>query len=161
MKSDGPLKHFALALFLAVACYALFYPTIEHRRTRKGPWEVTFTSLTESNASIPVVIINEPKLAITNVQILFLEEKLPPTQLPIKLVFSEAKAVPFEVPFGKCIFMDTTFLPGTLTLRLFNHEVELLPRVLITDQREHPWLSNNSITVHPLQAPANLPAVAR
>ena len=161
MKSDGPLKHFALALFLAGACYAVFYPTIEHRRTRKGPWEVTFTSITETNTVIPVVIINEPKLAITNVQIVFLEEKVPAVQLPIKLIFSEAKPVPYDVPFGKCIFMDTTFLPGTLTLQLFNHEIELLPRVLITDQREHPWLSSNTIPVHPIEAPTSHPTVSR
>jgi hypothetical protein len=46
--------------------------------------------------------------------------------------------------------MDTTFLPGTVTLEVFNHQVELLPRVLVIDRQEHPWLSESTITLHPL-----------
>jgi len=57
--------------------------------------------------------------------------------------------VPYEVPFGTCVFMDTTFLPGTVTLRLYGHEIELLPRVLVIDQQEHPWISDSTITLHP------------
>jgi hypothetical protein len=45
--------------------------------------------------------------------------------------------------------MDTTFLPGTVTLQVFNHEIELLPRVLVIDGQEHPWLSESTITLHP------------
>jgi hypothetical protein len=37
--------------------------------------------------------------------------------------------------------MDTTFLPGTLTLQVFGHEIELLPRVLVVDLKEHSWHS--------------------
>jgi hypothetical protein len=147
MKSDRPLKHFVVALLLAVGCYAVFYPSIEHRRTRKGPWEVTFG---QTNTG-PLLIINQPKLAITNVQVIFVDqvvEAAPPTT---NIIFSEPKPVPFAVPFGTCVFMDTTFLPGTLTFQLFEHEIELLPRVLIIDQQEHPWLSNSKTTVHPVR----------
>lgn len=158
MKSDGPLKHFVVALLLAVGCYAVFYPTIEHRRIRKGPWEVTFTS---TNAGVPLVIINQPKLAITNVQLMFVEELVSTGHSATNLTFSQPKPVPYGVPFGKCIFMDTTFLPGTVTFQLFDHEVELLPRVLVIDQREHPWLSNNIITLHPTRSSPNRAALAR
>jgi hypothetical protein len=44
--------------------------------------------------------------------------------------------------------MDTTFFPGTVTLRLFEHEIELVPRVLVIDLQEHPWLSESTITMH-------------
>lgn len=147
MKSDGPLKHFILAFLLAVICYAFFYHTIEHRRTRKGPWEITFTNDANRNAAL---VINQPKLAITNAQIAFSDRPVAASFDPATLLFSEPRPVPFEVPFGKCIFMDTTFLPGTVTMRLFDHEIELLPRVLVIDRQEHPWLSDSTITLHPV-----------
>ena len=63
--------------------------------------------------------------------------------------------MPYEVPFGKCVFMDTTFLPGTVTFELFGHEIELLPRVLIIDRQEHRWQSDAVIVLSRLQpAPA-------
>ena len=85
MKSDGALKHFILAFVLALGCYALFYSSIEHRRIRKGPWEVTFTN----NASgTPIVIVNQHKLAITNYLIAFPGESPPSTNALGKLLFS-------------------------------------------------------------------------
>src|SRR5437773_7748901 len=104
MKSDGPLKHFVVALLLAVGCYALFYPSIEHRRTRKGPWEVTFA---QTNGGVPLLIINQPKLAITNVQVLFADQVVGAGQTNAHMIFNEPKPVPFDVPFGTCVFMDT------------------------------------------------------
>jgi hypothetical protein len=146
MKSDGPLKHFILAFLIAVICYAFFYHNIEHRRTRKGPWEITFTNDLGGN---PALLINEPRLAITNAQITFTGERGVQAFTPATLLFSQPRPVPYDVPIGKCVFMDTTFLPGTITLRIFNHEIELLPRVLVIDRQEHPWLSDSTITLHP------------
>jgi hypothetical protein len=147
MKSDGPLKHFILAFLLAVICYAFFYHNIEARRTRKGPWEITFTNDASGNAAL---LINQPKLAITNSQIIFTGQRVGPAFTPATLAFSQPRPVPYPLPLGKCIFMDTTFLPGTLTLEMFSHEIELLPRVLVVDRQEHPWLSDSTITLHPL-----------
>ena len=149
MKSDGPMKHFILAFLLALICYAFFYHAIEHRRTRKGPWTITFTNDATGN---PTVIINEPELAITNAQITFTNQKLSNSFSPATLVFSEPRPVPYNLPFGNCIFMDTTFLPGTVTLHLFNHEVEVRPRDMVIDRQEHPWLSGSTITLHPVEA---------
>ena len=149
MKSDGPMRHFVLAFVLAVICYALFYTNIENRRTRKGPWTVTFTNSIEG---WPQLVIDQPKLAITNIEVNFPEQSITSTQKVGTLVFSQPRPVPYDVPFGKCIFMDTTFLPGTVTFEIFGHEIELLPRVLIIDRQERPWLPNDSITLHPLQA---------
>lgn len=148
MKSDGPMKHFMLAFLLAVICYAFFYHNIEHRRTRKGPWEVTFTNDVNGH---PAMVINQPRLAITNAQITFVDQRAGSGFTPDTLRFSQPRPVPYPVPLGKCVFMDTTFLPGTVTLELFNHEIELLPRVLVVDRQEHPWLSESTITLHPIQ----------
>ena len=45
------------------------------------------------------------------------------------------------------IFQDPTFLPGTVTLRQFGHEIELLPRVLIIDKKEIPWRAGKTVEV--------------
>ena len=147
MKSDGPLKHFLLAFVLAVSCYGFFYKSIEHRRTRKGPWVVAFTNNPDGSSQL---VIDQPKLAITNVQINFPDQApLSPQKLG-RFVFNQPRPVPYEVPFGQCVFMDTTFLPGTVTFKIYGHEIELLPRVLIIDHQERPWLPSNFITLHPL-----------
>jgi len=140
------MKHFVLAFLLAVICYVFFYHAIEARRIRKGPWEITFTNDVSGD---PALIINQPKLAITNAQISFPSEQVRGKFSPATLAFSQARPVPYEVPFGTCVFMDTTFLPGTVTIRLYGHEIELLPRVLVIDQQEHPWISDSTITLHP------------
>ena len=141
MKPEGPARHFLLAFLLAVAGYIVCYQAIEHRRSHNGPWRVTFT---RHEAGAPLLLINQPLLRITNVQVEFAAEALPATHLPMTMVFDQPKPVPYPVPFGSCVFMDTTFLPGTVTLELFGHEIELLPRVLVLDRQEHPWRSNSS-----------------
>jgi hypothetical protein len=144
MRPEGPARHFILAFLLALAGYIVFYQGIEHRRTRNGPWRVTFTS---GSNNVPTIVIDQPRLAITNVQISFTGETVLATNGPATLVFGQPRPVPYAVPFGQCVFMDTTFLPGTVTLRLFGHEIELLPRVLVVDRQEHPWRPGTSVTL--------------
>ncbi len=144
MKAEGVAKHFFLAFVLALVGYILCYQAIEHRRTRNGPWRVRFTS---GNGNVPTIAIDQPRLAITNVQIRFAGETLSPTNAPAIVIFSEPKPVPYAVPYGNCVFMDTTFLPGTVTLQLFGHEIELLPRVLVIDREEHRWTSDSDIAL--------------
>jgi hypothetical protein len=167
MESKGPAKHFILAFLLALVGYVFFYQSIEHRRIRRGPWQVTFT---HGAAGAPAIVIDQPSLAITNVQIRFPGETLPATNAPnafasdhsrpnspitdhqspaTAVLFAQPRPVPCEVPFGKCVFMDTTFLPGTLTFELFGHEIELLPRALIIDRQDHPWQPDAVITLPP------------
>ena len=144
MKSDNPIKHFAFAFAIAIAIYFVAYSSIEHRRARKGPWQVTFTTSTNGE---PRIIINQPTLRLENIQIVFAGKVASLTNHPVTLQFSQPRKVPYEVPFGKCVFMDTTFLPGTLTFQFFGHEIELLPRVMIIDHKEQPWQSGSTITL--------------
>ncbi|HEV2207501.1 MAG TPA: hypothetical protein VG167_01925 [Verrucomicrobiae bacterium] len=141
------MKHFVLAFLLALVFYAVFYEAIESARTRKGPWVVTFTTSTSSN--VPTLVISQYRLAITNVQICFPEQQAPSSNALGTMIFAQPQPVPFPVPFGRCVFMDTTFLPGTVSFQLYGHEVELLPRVLFIDRQERPWLSDSEITLHP------------
>jgi hypothetical protein len=143
MKSDNLLRHLAIPLGIAVLVYFISYVGIEHRRTRKGPWEVTFTN---DAAGAPTLVINETKLGITNLQIAFVGETNRTTNT--SLSFSQPHEVPYDIPFGKCVFMDTTFLPGTIVFDLFGHEIQLIPRVLTIDKKEMPWQSGKTIDVN-------------
>jgi hypothetical protein len=145
MKRDNPAKHFIFAFAIALVGYVIVYHFIENRRTRKGPWHVTFTN---TPAGEPEMIINQAALGISNVQIQFTNSTLT-NFIPGTHSFSQPKPVPYEVPFGKCVFMDTTFQPGTITFQLYGHEIELLPRVLIVDRQERRWVSGESVMLSP------------
>lgn len=141
MKSDNLLRHVWVPLVIAIIVYVVFYTGIEHRRTRNGPWLVNFTN---NAAGAPTLVINQPKLAITNLQITFPGQTNTQTA---SLEFSQPREVPYDLPFGKCVFMDTTFLPGTIVFDLYGHEIQLIPRVLTIDQKEIPWSSEKTITL--------------
>ena len=139
MKSDGILKPLAVVFLAAIALYAVSYTAIEHRRTHKGPWQVQFTC---GPSGAPTLVIDQPALAITNVQITFTDERCPADFTAVTIRFRDPQAVPWPVPFGQCLFMDTTFLPGTIVLSLFGHEIQFIPRVLTIDRQEQPWTSH-------------------
>ena len=138
MQPGNPLKHFLFTFLLALGLYVIAYSAIEHRRVRNGPWRVTFSY---GPTGFPEMIVNQPKLGLTNVQIAFTNQAPNSNQINQSFIFDQPRPVPYEVPFGQCLFMDTTFLPGTVTFNLFGHEIELLPRVLIIDHQEHRWMS--------------------
>lgn len=142
MKLSGPLKHFIIAFVIAVIIYAIFYSFIENRRTRQGPWRVTFSS----EGNLPTLSIEEPQLHLANIKITFPGETGSTTNLT--LIFLQPKEVPFDVPFGKCVFEDTTFQPGTVVFNLFGHEIQLMPRVLTIDHREYTWESDKNFAVN-------------
>ena len=150
MRTDGARKHFLLAFLFALILYGVFYGGIEHLRTRKGPWEVRFGTTSDQ---VPSITIHQHSLAISDVQITFPGQAAVATNMVI--VFAQPRPVPYEVPFGQCIFMDTTFLPGTVTFRLLGHEIELLPRVLIIDHKEHAWKTGNTIRLLPTAGSSN------
>ncbi len=142
MNPSGPLKHFIVAFVIALILYAFAYTFIEHRRTRNGPWELTFSS---AAGTAPTLVINEPRLNIVDVKITFPRASSPATNVPME--FSRPREVPYPLPFGQCLFMDTTFQPGTLALDLFGHLVQLLPRTLTIDRVDYPWHSGLTLAV--------------
>lgn len=143
MKPVSLPKQLALAFLVALALYAGAFYLIEHHRTRQGPWEVMFAG---GAPGPPRIVINQPKLGIADVKIVFAggRSTFPG---PTAMTFGEARPVPFGVPLGKCVFLDTTSLPGTVVLSLFGHEIQLLPRVLTINRQEHPWHSGETITL--------------
>jgi hypothetical protein len=140
MKRERFFTHVLLALGLALGTYALSFGCIEHRRNRQGPWHITFTA----THGAPCLIVNQPTLGITNVQVVF-DAAPTPTNPAVVVEFALARATPFATPFGQCVFLDTLSLPGTVVLELFGHQVQLLPRVLTIDRAERPWHSGQII----------------
>ncbi len=145
MKSDNLPRNLVFVFALALVVYIVAYSGIESRRTRQGPWRIVFTNDADG---VPLLVINQPLLAITNVQISFPGAVLPPsTNAPARLALVEPQPVPFVVPFGRCVFMDATSLPGTLAFELFGHEIQLLPRVLTIDKVEQSWRSEARLSL--------------
>ena len=142
MRVTELLKAVATAFLVTLVVYFVAFGSIEHLRTHKGPWKVTFT---HDNTGAPAIVINEPKLNISNVTIDFPREETSATNSTLD--FARPKQVPFEVPFGQCIFMDTTFQPGTVVFNFFGHEIQLIPRVLTIDKKEYPWQSGTTFAL--------------
>jgi len=145
------LKRVAVTFVIALAVYVVGYRGIEHGRTRQGPWKVVFTN-TVSGA--PAIRIDQPNVNITNVLIAFPGQAIPTAGGGGSIDFGQPRPVPWEVPFGQCVFMDTTWLPGTLVFQLFGHEIQLLPRVLTIDKSERPWRSDETLVLRPAKTDA-------
>lgn len=132
------------ALAVLVACAVLYFGgfwAMQHWRARRGPWVVTFQT---SGEGIPQLTITAPGLGVSNVLLVFPGTNLPSRANAVTVTFDDPTCVA-AVPFGRVKFLDTTFLPGTVTFELFGHEIELLPRTLIVNKREHPWRNGGRI----------------
>ena len=140
MRSDGILRHVAIAFVIALIFYFASFGWIQHRRAFRGPWEIDFAT---DSGGHPSLDISQPYLNITQ-KIAFPRQKIAGTNLSVPVRFPEAV---IKLPFGEMIFQDPTFLPGTVTMRQFGHEIELLPRVLIIDKKEIPWRQGKAIEV--------------
>lgn len=141
MKRDPIFKHAAIAFVGALVLYAVAFKVIEHFRSVKGPWEVSFRTDSQGR---PSIAISQGTLKIKDVSLVFPDDHLE-TSNRIKTIRFDAPKT--NVPFGRVIFFDTTFLPGTLTFDLFGNEIELLPRVLVVNRKEVKWESGSSMAL--------------
>ena len=135
--SDRLPKHLLIGFGLALIVYASFFSCDQYVRQRKGPWEVTFATNAAGWAQIE---ISQPNLAIHS-SVIFEGEK-PTNTGSVKFDRPEQ-----SIPFGKTKFEDLTYLPGGVAFDFFGHEVELLPRTLYLNKREHPWVRDEQITL--------------
>ena len=141
--SDKLPRHLVIGFILALVIYVSFFAGDQRMRQRKGGWDVTFST---NSSGFPAIIINQPALSITNVQVIFQSET--PTNAPGHIVFNKPQQ---PIPFGKVKFEDLTYLPGSVAFDFFGHEVELLPRTLYLNKVEHPWKSDAVFTLQPNQ----------
>ena len=133
MKHEHLARHLSVAFLLALLLYVIAYQSIEHLRTRKGGWQVTFCG--DPNGA-PSVGVSQPILGIQGVRFGFPGARIAQVNFTNTIVFDQPIT---NVPFGRVIYFDTTFLPGAVVFGLFGHEVQLLPRVLTVDRQEIPW----------------------
>ncbi len=143
-KSEGILRHVVVAFLIALVIYLGGYSCDHYMRLRKGPWELTFASEPDGT---PTLIINQPQVGVTNVTLRLTQEVS--VQEPKSMLFTGPDHEP--IPFGKVVFFDTTYLPGTVTFDFFGHEVELMPRTLVLNFEERAWQSGEVVSLTPEQ----------
>ena len=139
-RPDGLLRHLAVAAVLAAVFYAAAFSWIEHLRAAKGPWEMAFMS---DAAGRPSLVISHRALKISE-RLSFPDAPAARPNLAEVVRFREATT---NLPFGEVLQQDALYLPGTVALRLFGHQIEVLPRTLRVDQQEHPWKPGEEIVV--------------
>jgi len=138
---------------MALGLYIGGFALNEHLRLRRGPWEVTFRSSPHGDAQIH---IQQPGLGIGPVDITFVGEAYTNDDVTIRF------DVPRQpVPVGRVKYDELTYLPGVVTLDLFGHEIELLPRTLYVNRRARNWSSATNIVLQPSDRPASLPEPPR
>jgi hypothetical protein len=144
VKRDNFLKHALIAFAITLIGYVLFYQADRWLRLRHGPWRVAFGV---ASNGVPAIVITEEKLGIKGARLEFPSETAALAGAPETLVFDSPLKT--NLPFGRTLFLDTTYLPGAVTMNLFGHEIELLPRTLVVNRREVPWASVQTLTLDP------------
>ena len=153
MKSGITPKGVITLFFAVVVLYFGAFYGLEYARHRKGPWEIVFQTDANGNPSLTIV---QPALGLRDVSIVVHGEKA--TNALARVSFDRPLR---PVPFGQVIYEDLTFLPGVVTLDLFGHEVELLPRTLIANKKEIAWSPGVILDLWPTNKPAEPPKPPR
>ena len=122
--------------------YFVVFNWVERRRFVNGPWRLTFS---QTN-STPMLIINQTTLGVANLALVFSGVAIT-TNVSETVAFGQGRAVPFDLPFGKCVFLDPLFLPGSVACEIYGHQIQIMPRVLTIDGIEHPWTSGETISL--------------
>ena len=149
MNSGFSIKTIAWLFLAVLALYLGCFYGLEHLRHRHGGWVVDFQATAQG---FPALVVSQPHASLTNLTLVLRGEQM--TNGPGHVAFDRVKQ---PVPFGRVLYEDLTFLPGVVTLDLYVHEVELLPRVLIANKREIPWQSWATIDLWPSNKPATPP----
>ncbi len=131
---------FLLVGVFTLVGYFLVFTWVENNRRKNGPWEITFTEVDNS----PALLVNHPNLGLTNITIVF-PGSTTTTNAHQTIRFNHGRVAPFDLPFGKCVFLDTLFLPGTVTMDAFGHLIQVMPRTMTIDRIEHAWSPGEKI----------------
>ncbi len=137
-------RDIAILFAVVLVLYIGAYHGVEHLRARKGPWTVGFGV---NDMGQPLVEIRQPALGIQSVKLVFPEERAGQKDDGDLITFEAPQKTPYDVPYGRVIYEDLTFLPGAVTFDLFGHEIELLPRTLIVNRHEQSWTREATLTL--------------
>lgn len=143
---ESKLRIFLIPLVSALVIYFVGFYTVEHMRYRKGPWEVQFTSTN----GVAALLVNQPTLGISDVSIVLQDEAVDGSFTNSLETYELPREVPFPVPHGRVVYLDMTFLPGTVTFDLRGHAIELLPRALLINGDEYAWKPGLQVQLDPM-----------
>jgi hypothetical protein len=149
MSGNRIFPHLLGALALAAAIYGGGFWLDHQLRTRRGPWAIEFTRARDDS---PMIVIHQPSLGIRDVRVRFPGEVA--TNPPSTVRFD---APEHAVPWGRVKYEDLTYLPGVVTLELFGHEIEMLPRTMYVNRQPVPWITATNITLTAADRPEALP----
>lgn len=143
--SASAWRVFVIPALLALAGYVGFYACDARLRSRDGPWEVEFF---QDRDGTPALRIMQERLGIQDVQIRFSGERLPEQSgtLPARVRFDQPTT---QVPYGTVAFDDLMYLPGTVVLHCFGHEVQLVPRRLYLNRSGMGWTNGARMDLVP------------
>jgi hypothetical protein len=137
MKSPAATwKSVVLTFVLAVIFYMFAWSWMAKRQTGQGPWVVDFGT---NAAGGPQIVITQTARGISNVTVRFEGEQLDATNRTGRIAF---KAPRTTTPFGRVVYDDLMFQPGSVAIDAFGHVVEMVPRGLGLNGKEQPWRSD-------------------
>jgi hypothetical protein len=144
-EAEKTLRKFFGVFIATLFLYITIYGGCEAYRSRGGPWNITFDVLP---GGTPQLRIEHPRILPGGpVKIDFPGEVAPRvTNGPITYVYRRPNTN--STPFGPVIFVDTTTLPGNVTLNAFGHVVEMVPRTLFVNLHEVPWSSGTNMVLN-------------
>jgi hypothetical protein len=153
MKSTAATwKSIAVTFVAAVIFYALAWSWLNKRQTGKGPWEVNFAT---NSSGVPQLIIAQPSIGLSNITILFEGESLAATNGTGPVTFAKPRT---PTPFGRVIYDDLMFQPGSVAVDCFGHVVEMIPSALILNSISNGWRND---TIYSLSPTNKLPPEVR
>jgi len=136
-------KSVVLTFVGAVIFYALAWSWLNKWQTGTGPWEVSFST---NSTGVPQLIIAQPSLRISNITVLFEGETLAATNGTGLVAFHKPKT---QTPFGRVIYDDLMFQPGSVAVDCFGHVVEMIPSALILNSISNGWRNASTYSLFP------------
>jgi hypothetical protein len=130
-------KSVVLTFVCAVIFYAFAWSWLNKRQTGHGPWDVNFST---NSAGVPQLIIAQSSLGLSNVIVRFEGETLAPTNSTGVVSFRQPKA---PTPFGRVVYDDLMFQPGSVAVDCFGHIVEMIPRAIILNSVSNGWRNDS------------------
>jgi hypothetical protein len=143
-EAERTLRKFFGVFIGTLFLYVTIYGGCQAYRVRSGAWHLTFDRLPDGT---PQLRIDHPKILPDGpLALSFPGESAPRvTNGPITWVYTKPDTN--TTPFGPIAFLDTTQLPGTISLVAFGHAVEMVPRTLFVDFQEVPWSSGTNLVL--------------
>ncbi|HRI15163.1 MAG TPA: hypothetical protein PLX89_19380 [Verrucomicrobiota bacterium] len=149
-------KGFVGLFFATLFLYITFYGGCMACRRKGGPWAITQDKLSDGT---PILKIEHHRLLSNGPVILRFPGETAParfTNHPFLRIYTQPNTN--ALPYGPVVFLDTTFLPGNVTLDVFGHLVEIIPRTLYVDGHDVGWNPGTNIVLSPA---AKLPIEVR